>query len=154
MKKLFSIFIIMLLVFCGGCSTNKIQIEKNIWNFSRISENETDSVIFCSEENKLKFSDAKVTDIKLAADKNTFTVTNIETQESWLLEYNKNETAKTNNTDGLIYDVYYKGDDKTLKGYAYTGIVDKSFDNPDYYLVIAIGGHSLYFLTGTEAPSM
>ena len=154
MKKLFSILIIMLLILCGGCSTSKIQIEKNNWIFSRISDSKTDNIIFCSEENKLKFSDAKVTDIKLTADKNTFTITNTETNDSWTLEYAENKTAKTNNTDGRVYDVFYKGEGKNLKGYASTGIVNKSIDKPDYYLIITIGGHSLYFLTDTEAPSM
>ena len=152
MKKIFSILIIMIFVLCGGCSTQKIQIEKNDWNFSRILETETSNVIYCSEKNKVKFSEAKVTDIKLTADKSTFVITNSETQESWTLEYNKNKTAKTNNTDGLVYDVFYNSDNKTLKGYAFTEIVDKNIDNPKYYLIITIGGHSLYFLTGTEAP--
>ncbi len=146
MKKIISVIVILVLVLSGCSSIRKVKIENNNWEFSRISEKETDKVVYSSEENKLKFSDAKVSDIKLSADKNTITITNSETEESWTLEYAENKTAVTNNTDGNVYDVFYKHETVYLKGYASTGIANKNDVDEDYYLIITIGGHSLYFI--------
>ena len=145
MKKIFSILIILVLILSGCSQSKKVTIEKNNWNFSRITEKVSDEAVYSSEDNKLKFPEAKVTDIKLIADKNTITITNPATDESWTLEYAESETATTNNSNGRIYDVYYKNGEQYLKGYASTGISNKSDVSMDYYLIITIGDYSLYF---------
>lgn len=145
MKKIFSILIILVLILSGCSQSKKVTIEKNNWNFSRITEKVSDEAVYSSEDNKLKFPEAKVTDIKLIADKNTITVTNPATDESWTLEYAESETATTNNSNGRIYDVYYKNGEQYLKGYASTGISNKNDVSMDYYLIITIGDYSLYF---------
>ncbi len=146
MKKIFSVLLIFIFVFSGCSGTEKVKIENNNWIFSRISYDKTDKIIFCSKENELKYNEAKVSELKLTADKASVTITNAETEESWTLEYAESKTASTNNSLGRIYDVYYKNGSEYLKGYATTGTASKSDVDDDYYLIITIGGHSLYFI--------
>lgn len=146
MKKVFSVLIILVFVLSGCSNINKVRIKNNNWDLSRIAETNTDRVIFCSEENNLKFPDAKVIDLELVADKSTITITSSSTGESWTLEYRGSETAETNSKDGLVYDIYYKNEGKQLKGYASTGVASKSDVDDDYYLIITVGGYSLFFV--------
>ena len=146
MKKIISVLVILVLILSGCSHSKKIKIENNNWIFSRITEKVSDTAVYCSENNKLKYSEAKVTDIKLTATKSTITITNSATDESWTLEYAESETATTNNPNGRIYDVYYKNGEEYLKGYATTGSTNKNDVNEDYYLIITIGENSLYFI--------
>ncbi len=150
MKKIFLIPLIFIFIFSGCSGTEKVKIENNDWTFSRISDDETDKIIFCSEENKLKFNEAEVSALSLSADKSSITITNSVTEEHWTLEYTENKTANTNNADGLIYDVFYKNDAEYLKGYATTGSASKNDIYNDNYLIITIGGYSLYFIDTAE----
>ena len=146
MKKIISVLIILVLILSGCSSSKKVEIKNNNWEFSRITEKVSDDAVYSSEENKLKFPEAKVTDIKLTADKSTITITDSATDESWTLEYEESKTATTNNTQGRIYDVYYKNGEQYLKGYATTGVSNMNDVSMDYYLIITIGENSIYFI--------
>lgn len=146
MKKVISVLLILILVLSGCSQTKNVPVEDFDWKFSRIALTESGEVVFCSEDNKLKFEDAKVSDFDFSADKGIITITNAETSESWTLEYQENKTVPTTNTEGSVYDVYYNSEEKNLKGYATTAIAAKSDVSFDYYLIITIGGYDLYFI--------
>ncbi len=146
MKKVISVLLILIFVLSGCSSLMGVRIEKYNWSFSRIANTENGEVIFCSAENELKYSGAKITDIKCSADDGIITVTNNATGDIWTLEYADNKTVETNNTIGSIYDIHYNSEAESLKGYATTGIASKSDVDDDYYLIITIGGYDLYFI--------
>lgn len=150
MKKVISVLLILVFVLSGCSSLTGVPVEKYNWGFSRIAKTETGDVIFCSAENELKYSDAKITDINCYADDGKITITNPATNESWILEYEDNDTVDTNNTEGSVYNIYYKTETVSLKGYATTGIARKNDIDDDYYLIITIGGHDLYFIDTAE----
>ena len=146
MKKIFLFLLVFIFVFSGCSGTEKVKIENNNWVFSRVSDDKNNKIIFCAKENELKFKDAKISDLTFSADKSSITITNAETDESWTLEYSENKSAETNNSDGFVYDIYYKNEAEYLKGYATTGSTNKSDISSDRYLIITIGGYSLYFI--------
>ncbi len=150
MKKVISVLLILIFVLSGCSQTKNVPVEKFDWEFSRIAVTKTGEVVFCSEYNKPKFENAKVSDFDLSADKGIITITNAETSESWTLEYEENKTAQTTNTEGSIYNVFYNSEDKNLKGYATTAIAAKNDVSFDYYLIITIGGYDLYFIDYSE----
>lgn len=146
MKKVISVMLILIFVLSGCSQSKRVPVEDYDWEFSRIAVTKTDEVVFCSEDNNLKFKNAKVSDIDFSADNGIITITNTETSESWTLEYEENKTAQTTNAEGSVYNVYYSSEEKSLKGYATTAIAAKSDVSFDYYLIITIGGYDLYFI--------
>ncbi len=145
MKKVISLLLIMIL-FLSGCSgTQKDSLANISWNFSRIVDTQTGVTVFSSEKENSKYNTAKVTDLSCMADDNKITIKDNATGNEWTLDYSKNTTAKTNNTEGVIYDISYTSEEKTLTGYATTGLA-----NLNDYLIITIGGYELHFIEQTQ----
>lgn len=142
----------MVLFFSGCSSTVKDSLANNSWNFTRIVDNQTGVTVFSSEKESSKYSTAKVADLSCTATENKITVKDNTTGNEWALDYIKNETAKTNNTEGTVYDISYTAGEKTLTGYATTGIANLSDDGGNNYLIITLGGYELHFIDTQELP--
>ena len=150
MKRVISVLLILIFVLLSGCSNQKANIEKCSWEFSRISVTENDSVVFCSENNKLKYDGAKTISLDCSINNGKITIKNIATDEEWVLEYKENKSAETNNTEGSVYTITYHTEPIPLKGYASTGITSKNDIDDDRYLIFTLGGYSLYFIEKSE----
>ena len=150
MKKIISLLLIMVFIFSGCNAAQKVRIDKYNWSFSRIASTETDKVIFTSKDNSAKFADAKVINLECSVSDGEITISNPESNESWKIQYTENKEVKTNNADGLIYDLTYSTEESSVKGFATTGIANMNDVDEDYYLILTIGGYELHFMDMTD----
>ena len=144
MKKVIPLLLIIILL-SGGCSAAKESLGNNNWKFSRIVESQTDTGAFVSEKDSVKYKGAKVIDLSCSANENEITIKDNATGNEWKLGYAENKTVTTNNTDGSIFDITYTTEDKTVKGFATTGIANTNGEGGSNYLIINFGGYELYF---------
>ncbi len=150
MKRILPVLLIMILLLSGCKGAEKNSLDKSDWNFSRIIEIQTGVVVFSNEKNSAKYNTAKVIDLSFTADESKITIKDSATGNEWALDYAENKTAKTNNTEGTIYDITYTSEEKTIKGYATTGIANLSDVSKYTYIVITLGGYELHFNDMTE----
>lgn len=145
MKKAISVLLIMIL-FLSGCSkTEKISIKNSDWKFSRIIQSQTDIVVFSSEKEISKHNTAKTIDLSFSANESKMTIKDNASGNEWTLDYIINETAEISNRDGTVYDITYTTEEKTVKGFATTGIANLNDVSQHNYLIITIDGYELYF---------
>ncbi len=140
MKKIIPLLLAVMLLL-AGCSNNYESSIKNNWMLSRVTNSSTGEVIFCTDDNKPFYEDAKIIDLSCTADETKIKIIDNATSEAWSLEYSLNETVQTNNSNTSIYDIFYYSDNQSLKGYATIG---KSSSNEDY-LILSLNGYSIYF---------
>ncbi len=150
MKKVISLLLIMVLFFSGCKSTEKVTIENNDWKFSRIVESKTDKVVFSSQKDSFKYDGAKSIDISCSADNGKIIIKDNSSGNEWHLDYTENKKAKTNNTDGYIYEVTYSTESENIKGYASTGAANLNGITANDYLIVTISGYDLYFVNLEE----
>ncbi|MBR3781270.1 MAG: hypothetical protein IKK63_08735 [Clostridia bacterium] len=150
MKKIISLLLILVFVLSGCNAAKKVRIDEYNWTFSRITSTETDKVIFTSEKNSSRYTEAKIINIKCTVSGDEITISDPASKESWKIQYTENKEAKTNNADGLIYDLTYSAEENSIKGFATTGIANMNDVDEDYYLILTIGGYELYFMDITD----
>ena len=144
MKKVISLLLIMIL-FLSGCSTKNETLANNDWKFSRIVDTQSGNVTFSSEKEASKFNGAKVADLSCTADDSKITIKDNATGNEWTLDYIKNNTIKTNNEDGANFDITYTTEEKAVKGFATTGVVNQNGEDGSDYLIINLDGYELHF---------
>lgn len=145
MKKIIPVLLVMIL-FLSGCSgMKKNPLESNDWKFSRIVAVQTGVVVFSSEKDSSKYNTAKTADFSFTANESKMTIKDNASGNEWTLDYIINETAEISNRDGTVYDITYTTEEKTVKGFATTGIANLNDVSEYNYLIITLGGYELYF---------
>lgn len=143
MKKTISLLLLLMFVLTG-CSYSEFSIDDYKWELSRITETETGKILYCTAENKSSYEGAEIIDLSIAADNDKITITDNASAEAWNFSYADNKEVKPSSADNYIYDITYNSESGTLKGYATIGIIDKSSANDNLYLILTIGGYSIY----------
>lgn len=146
MKKIIALSLIFIFVLSGCNSSKKVHIDEYNWELSRIVSTETDETVFVSEETAAKYPEAKTISIECTVSGDEITISSPAGNESWKIKYEENKEAKTNNSDGLIYDLIYSTEENSIKGFATTGIANLNDVNESKYLILTIGGYELNFM--------
>lgn len=146
MKKIIPLLLVILLLLSGCTDSGKVSVENSEWKFSRIIEADTNKVVFSNEKDNSKFEGSKIIDLSCSATENQITIKDNASGTEWILDYTENKNAETNNPDGSIYEVTYTAEEKSIRGYATTGIANLNDVVENEYLIITLGGYELHFV--------
>ncbi|MBS5523740.1 MAG: hypothetical protein KHX56_15900 [Clostridiales bacterium] len=125
----------------SGCGSKNMPIEPAQWEMSTIQD-KNGNVIFCSENVKSSFPDAKVKSVSCTIDGEYITIKNEENGEEWEGTYQKADQSE----EASLYEVVFGNGEKGagMIVNSMTEYEDKT--EPENTLIISYGGYTLAFM--------
>lgn len=148
MKKTIALLAFILTLFTvvtlSGCADNSaLPIEQMTWDMTLVQNVDGDAV-YCSEQSKISHPDATVKSISCAFDGAKFTITDNETEQTWIGSYTEINSGIKKTTN---YEVTFDGSIDTTKGTMVSSITEYNDKSQIGTIIFSYGDYTVTFFS-------